>query len=90
MIKGIMYTAIMITHHFYAGDLKEIAAIEFGIPLSEVDFERWPHECANHNPVDTTVLNSLHLPQHNQLRIKMIKLDSLSSNVTTGTSSSMR
>ena len=54
----------------FSGDLKEIAAIELGIPLPEMQFEGWPAECAIPNPSDRTVLSALHLPHFNVLQVK--------------------
>ena len=54
-----------------AGNLKEVASIQLGIPISEMEFERWPPGSALSNPSDNTVLRTLHLPNYNVLTVKM-------------------
>ena len=51
--------------------MKEIASIQLGIPLSEMQFERWPRESSLSNPSDSTVLSTLHLPRYNILQVKL-------------------
>ena len=52
------------------GDLKEIASIELGIPLSETKFEDWPEECSVSDPPNNAVLSSLNLPHFVSLHVK--------------------